>query len=185
MKCKLDSCNEEVAQTGSGRPKLFHSDACRLAYWNTDREKKAATPAHRIRDYDAGTGMGVCEIDGPVKVYAIQDKYKDGRPRPRYICSKRALEGPAKASRQRYLRSPKRRAGRYGLTVAQLDALTIAQLGRCAICGVELHAMQIDHNHETGVVRGLLCVTCNTGLGKLGDSVERLEAALAYLRATA
>jgi len=42
--------------------------------------------------------------------------------------------------------------------------------------------MHIDHDHTTGVVRGVLCKPCNTGLGLLGDSEEGLSRALDYLR---
>jgi hypothetical protein len=40
----------------------------------------------------------------------------------------------------------------------------------------------LDHNHETGKFRGWLCDNCNTGIGKLGDTVEGLERAIAYLK---
>lgn len=74
---------------------------------------------------------------------------------------------------------------KYGITPEQYDEMWAAQDGRCAICrrppqrGREL--LDIDHDHETGDVRGLLCWPCNSGLGSLGDDVERVRAALAYL----
>ena len=40
----------------------------------------------------------------------------------------------------------------------------------------------MDHDHESGDFRGWLCTSCNTGLGKLGDSIAGLESALAYLK---
>ena len=74
----------------------------------------------------------------------------------------------------------------WGLTEAQYVALFEAQQHRCAICGAERRAarnLSIDHDHATGVVRGLLCQDCNMGLGQFGDDPARLEAAAAYVRA--
>ena len=59
------------------------------------------------------------------------------------------------------------------------------QKGCCAICG--LHELEhngklhVDHNHETGKVRGLLCTRCNTALGKFKESPTILESAVKYL----
>jgi hypothetical protein len=39
----------------------------------------------------------------------------------------------------------------------------------------------VDHCHETGKIRGLLCHSCNTGIGKLGDNLEGLQKAVSYL----
>jgi hypothetical protein len=56
----------------------------------------------------------------------------------------------------------------------------------CAICDshVTLFKKQlaVDHNHETGEVRGLLCLACNGGIGKLKDSIPMLEKAIKYLK---
>jgi len=59
------------------------------------------------------------------------------------------------------------------------------QGGLCAICGQKCNthaSLSRDHNHETGEARGLLCMKCNTAIGKFGDSIELLESAIAYLR---
>lgn len=72
----------------------------------------------------------------------------------------------------------------FSLSVEGYDALLESQRGGCAICGETCKTgrrLAVDHDHETGVVRGLLCANCNVALGNLGDSVERLAAAIVYL----
>ena len=55
--------------------------------------------------------------------------------------------------------------------------------GLCECCRkLPRSGLNLDHDHATGEFRGWLCHSCNTGIGKLGDSVEGLEQALAYLR---
>lgn len=75
------------------------------------------------------------------------------------------------------------RLWKYKVTRDQFDTMWEEQDGKCAICSKcfsELFCF--DHCHSTGAVRGLLCSGCNTGLGLLGDTVESLERALAYLK---
>lgn len=68
----------------------------------------------------------------------------------------------------------------YGITVQQENEMWAAQGGRCAICG-RRRKLVVDHCHDSGVVRGLLCRECNTGLGHLGDTPAGLRRALRYL----
>jgi len=73
----------------------------------------------------------------------------------------------------------KRRLKKYGLTHQEYDQLLRNQEWKCAICGGEPEA--VDHDHETGVVRGLLCIECNAGIGLFADSRDRLHSAIRYL----
>lgn len=68
----------------------------------------------------------------------------------------------------------------FGLTEKQLDALIESQGGVCAICrdGKPEH---VDHDHDTGFVRGVLCGPCNMGLGLFKDDTLRLTSAVDYL----
>ncbi len=74
----------------------------------------------------------------------------------------------------------------YGITEEELLDLLKAQNYKCAICEKILSYpnknTHVDHDHTSGKVRGVLCHTCNTGLGKLGDSIESLTRALNYLK---
>src|SRR6266508_7031334 len=69
------------------------------------------------------------------------------------------------------------------LSVAEYDALLESQGGGCAICGdVPKGRLVVDHEHETGRVRGLLCSACNVALGFFKDDPRRLASAANYLQ---
>jgi hypothetical protein len=82
-------------------------------------------------------------------------------------------------------------AKHYGLTVADYDALLKRQGGVCAICGKDepnAHGrtgkqfrLAVDHCHDTGQVRGLLCQKCNRAIGLLGDDPVLMRKAISYL----
>jgi hypothetical protein len=74
----------------------------------------------------------------------------------------------------------RRRLAKYGLTPAQYSDLLVSQDGLCAVC-YEQPATDVDHDHATGAVRGLLCGKCNTGLGQFDDDPERLRYAIEYV----
>jgi hypothetical protein len=89
-----------------------------------------------------------------------------------------------KAKRAAYGRNVRLR--QYDMTVQDYDDMLTAQNGECAICGAADNgklggSLPVDHNHETGEVRGILCHSCNVGLGHFGDDPDRLVAAAAYL----
>ena len=69
---------------------------------------------------------------------------------------------------------------RYGLTDAEVADMVAAQGGGCAICRVR-PAEHVDHDHDTGAVRGVLWFTCYVGLGNFGDEPDRLLLAYNYL----
>lgn len=75
----------------------------------------------------------------------------------------------------------------YGLTRERFDELLEAQGRACAICRVafgktKVEAPHVDHDHESNVVRGLLCSRCNFLIGNGRDDPAVLEAAASYLR---
>ena len=76
---------------------------------------------------------------------------------------------------------------RYGIGRKEYDAMHAAQGGLCAICRRTCRsgrALAVDHCHETGRVRGLLCASCNGGLGLFGDRTDLLSSAIRYLEET-
>lgn len=80
-----------------------------------------------------------------------------------------------------------RRHYKYGMTIEDYDRMFAEQNGGCAICGgtpTRTEHLHVDHDHETGRIRGLLCDSCNLGLGKFRDDPDVLAKAAAYLRST-
>lgn len=67
----------------------------------------------------------------------------------------------------------------YGITLDEYDRLLASQGGVCAICAAEPNAdakaFAVDHNHKTGMVRGILCQSCNLGIGQMGEDVDRFH----------
>lgn len=75
---------------------------------------------------------------------------------------------------------------KFGLAPGEYAKMLTSQKSQCAICGVSREDVDrnfpVDHNHETGKVRGLLCHHCNSLLGYAEDDIGILEAAIAYLK---
>lgn len=67
----------------------------------------------------------------------------------------------------------------YGLTPEQYDQMYVRQGGRCAVCR-DASKLCVDHDHDTGEVRALLCNHCNTALGHLREDPLRIRALAAY-----
>lgn len=135
-----------------------------------------------------------CEIEQPETEY---DQYRKvckscrrAEQRARY--ERRLAEDPT--FRERLTRKYRERArfyrqrdtwARIGVTFNQREQMAADQNGECAIChrvpGPDERMLGVDHDHETGRVRGLLCNPCNLILGHARDDVTVLQAAIDYL----
>lgn len=76
---------------------------------------------------------------------------------------------------------------KYGITLEQFKQMSTRQDHKCALCFFPASKMRhkalcVDHCHETGRVRGLLCHPCNTLLGRIGDNIEGATRMLEYVR---
>jgi len=106
------------------------------------------------------------------KVLARQKRAREERPQTE--------EQKQEQRNARYLRV-------YGISIKDYNTMLKNQKNCCAICGVDnpqrggSEYFMIDHCHETGKVRGLLCHLCNSGLGRFKDSKQFLLNALSYL----
>ena len=101
--------------------------------------------------------------------YAADDAYREE-------CKQSARDRPPEARLNGRLKS------NYGMDLSDYRSLVAKQDGRCAICGTKPgHRLYVDHCHDSGRVRGLLCSPCNFGLGHFKDDPERLNRAMVYL----
>lgn len=108
-----------------------------------------------------------------------------------YDANKDALAQRRRATRKKEQRTKEavslyKRKRAYGITKEQFAKLLELQGGRCPVCIVALrrgtkNGLHVDHDHSTGVVRGLLCGRCNIALGYLKDDPRRARAAAEYL----
>lgn len=106
------------------------------------------------------------------------------------VCSNRKRSQWYKDSSESF-KSSKRSYQRnrvYGWSTERFDSAWALQGGACAICGVQLllagrspASVHVDHDHETGDPRDLLCAKCNKALGGFGDNVVILQSAINYL----
>lgn len=100
-------------------------------------------------------------------------------------CKKRVMDGNWRRRSPHY-----NRQYLYGIRQEEYEAMLAGQGGKCAICQTDKwpgkdNRPHADHDHVTGQFRGLLCTSCNQGLGRFGDDPARLRAAAAYLEAHA
>ena len=129
---------------------------------------------------------------------SVTEYYKDSRSKDSYSyrcrdCEKKARIKYRKGSRESYLKSVRKnyRKRVYGLNEEAFKEIWLKQGGKCPVCEKELtdelgtkhlpSKAVIDHCHDTGKIRGILCTMCNKGIGLLGDRRETIVKALKYL----
>jgi hypothetical protein len=117
-----------------------------------------------------------CESVLPLTKFGRNRSARDGLTtycRPCHNAAGKEALQRAGGSREYHLRR------RYGITGADFDAMVEAQGGTCAVCdGKPEH---VDHDHKSGLVRGVLCFNCNQALGNVRDDIVVLRGLIAYL----
>lgn len=131
---------------------------------------------------------GICQENKSRDLFSKDSNTKDGY---RHDCNEcRAKKRRAHSLKDLSKSSARRRKHRlksiYGITMEQYDQRYIEQLGKCKICRTHQSELkkrlEVDHDHATGLVRGLLCPKCNKALGLLNDNSEVLVSAIKYLK---
>lgn len=91
------------------------------------------------------------------------------------------------ANKERVLKDTRRNKlkRKYGITPEGYEIMFKKQKGVCAVCSkpqAGTSSLRVDHCHDTGLIRGLLCHKCNAGIGMLGDRSPNVVKAAAYLK---
>lgn len=118
-----------------------------------------------------------------------RERHREKRRVRNHIYYKKTRQQQVVYSRNRYRQQePTYRNSRlkqmYGLSLDDYNQMFIAQGGVCAVClnPPVKKRLSVDHDHQTGKVRGLLCASCNFGIGRFKDNADYLERAAMYLR---
>lgn len=118
----------------------------------------------------------------PAKFKEIQVRWRKGNPDKVRAQDRSWRRRNPEKMKQINLRARLKKA--FGMTEADYELLLEAQGGKCAICERPPRGprrLHVDHCHRTGVIRGLLCASCNPALGIMKDSPELLRKAAEYL----
>ncbi len=134
-----------------------------------------------------------CKETKPLDFFGITRQNKDGHSGHCKLCINAYWRRKWKNATKKRKRSPeaeKRLREQhvfkvFGLSVDGYNEMFATQKGMCAICGTHQSELKklfaVDHDHETGNVRGLLCQKCNTAIAFLKDDAEIMENAIVYL----
>jgi hypothetical protein len=161
-----------------------------------DSATEQPVPLFAIAGADEKT-CNACHTAKPLAEFSRNARWADGLARACKACLAARARAAYWRDPEKYRRRSRSRARKpvlpedqrryqlrwaYGITPEDYDRMFRAQEGRCKICRGP--ATAVDHDHETGQVRGLLCRPCNSGLGHFRDSLEFLRRAVAYLEAS-
>lgn len=150
---------------------------------------------HVLSEVSSEERTATCANCGPVKI--VSSGWKGNK--QQWTCKERKRENAKSERRQEWYKDWQkdyyRRTGgahqhanwirQYGLTPEDYQLLMDQQDGKCAICRETCSSgnrLSVDHDHETNQVRGLLCRSCNRGLGLLKDNPLVLMRAWEYLK---
>jgi hypothetical protein len=125
-----------------------------------------------------------CNVEKTLEEFSLHPGGKFGRnPKCRQCKNEQArvhYENNVDAQRERD-RSRNAWFPRYGITWDRYLELCKEQDGMCLICSRVPKKLVVDHDHSSGVYRGLLCGNCNSGIGFLGENIENLTRAIKYI----
>lgn len=167
LKSRIDAINAGLKKFFTGRP-------CRRG--------------HLAERYTSNSACVECELINS-KAYSQTDKSIELRKTDKYKLHNANFNREyCKTDKKKSYTQNWKRLKLYGLSTEQFEALLAEQLHACCICrqplrgiGTAANAPCVDHCHQPGKVRGILCMNCNKMLGLAKDSITTLQKAISYL----
>ena len=148
----------------------------------TEKGKKFCYKCSQEKDLqDFTKGMYSCKVcrRAPCREYYLKNKDKYIAKANEYTKKNRNKIGVYWKEYKRKIRYKK-----LGITIEDFNRMNKIQQGKCCICKKipDGQILRLDHDHNTGKIRGLLCNHCNIGLGYFRDNIESLKNAAVYLK---
>lgn len=158
-KCNVEKLRDEFHVESARRDKMSYR--CKVCQSLWDKERHARDRVKRLEQQKAWYRLNAKERSQKARQWAINNPER------------------------KKLTKRKNDLAAYGLTPESFEAMSKAQGEMCAICkgppAGKYSVLVVDHSHDTGEVRGLLCSPCNMGIGMLKDDVAVLQSAVRYL----
>ncbi|MFC7984886.1 endonuclease VII domain-containing protein [Streptomyces sp. NPDC057336] len=171
-RCKDHKPRAAFAQNKAMRDGLqAYCRECAAAY----HQERQVTKGRNVRPrVEVPEGHKLCRTCGDIKPHSEWTQNRTASDGLATLCkSCKAAQGRAGHLKRQY-----------GITEAERDALIASQGGVCCIC-LAAPAAHVDHCHETGRVRGVLCFSCNAALGQFKDRPDAIRRAAAYVEGNA
>lgn len=150
------------------------------AWYRKNRERILAQRKERYKaDPERDKARHRKWFNNPIARAKRYEYLKKRRAKP--VIREKLLKAEAvwRANHKRYIREMYLTT-KYGITIAEYDALLASQGGGCKICGA-VKRLHLDHCHTSRLNRGILCNRCNIGIGYFSDNPSLLKKAAAYL----
>ena len=169
--------NPEKYREATRRYRAAHPD--RIRAYKASLPK--AIPKPKVVRTHCGKGHNFEEV-GVYEYVAQSGNIKGKVVKECKACIKDKTKNRALQSRAIHLKNA------FGLSLADYDQMLKAQNGVCAICetvesGHKTGSFQVDHCHSSGKIRKLLCINCNTAIGRAKDDIDILRKMITYLEA--
>jgi hypothetical protein len=182
-RCKVCERNQGAIWRQGNKPKIREKHAKVMASYDP------VQTAQRRKEHPTGLQKcSYCKLEKPFSAFCLSRVRKIGLSIVCRPCTTEKSKAWRAENLDKVLEGARRshRLRKYGLSQDAYDALFAAQGNKCAVCRDILQRgtfrAHIDHDHDTGAVRGLLCNTCNSGIGMFRERADLLLAAAAYLK---